>query len=355
MSNNKCVSDVEPTIVLPVEKEFDDLIFSLNHEKRSLMYKARELATERKRFEDEKAAMMKFGTKDDDVIDLNVGGKHFTTRRSTLCLPKDSMLAAMFSGRWEDAHNKDAKGRIVLDFDPEAFAFLLKLLRDHACNPPRYTLKRPPLASPHRPLWDFLNVVPLPVLCDKSAILVDDAHRSALKGMLEKAFGEEDIETDLLYVANGDVVPTDFHVKCDNKGATVTLIKSAEGWIFGGFNIDPWTSDGNGNYNNKSFLFTVTNPASTAPTAYLVNSRTSPDSWPRYTTQNRSNCGPLFGALDYCGTDIGCNINGGGTNYVNFPCNYVDTTGRGSSTFTGSNSFTIARIEVWSVPHVAEA
>ena len=39
---------------------------------------------------------------DDDIINLNVGGTKLTTLRSTLCQVEDSLLTAMFSGRWED-------------------------------------------------------------------------------------------------------------------------------------------------------------------------------------------------------------------------------------------------------------
>jgi BTB/POZ domain-containing protein KCTD9 len=34
----------------------------------------------------------------------------------------------------------------------------------------------------------------------------------------------------------------DFHSKCDGKGATLTLVRSKEGYVFGGYTAVPWTS-----------------------------------------------------------------------------------------------------------------
>lgn len=61
------------------------------------------------------------------VVDVNVGGKIFTTFKSTLCKSPTSMLAAMFSGRFDLA--KDPKGRIFIDRNPRCFEFLLNYLR----------------------------------------------------------------------------------------------------------------------------------------------------------------------------------------------------------------------------------
>jgi len=67
-------------------------------------------------------------TKKEDIIDINVGGKHFTTSRSTLCSIKGSLLEAMFSGRWDI--QKDKKGRYFIDRDPTYFEKILNYLRE---------------------------------------------------------------------------------------------------------------------------------------------------------------------------------------------------------------------------------
>ena len=66
---------------------------------------------------------------DNDIINLNVGGKKLTTRRSTLCQVKDSLLATMFSGRWEDNIERDKDGAVFFDFNPQHFILILNYLR----------------------------------------------------------------------------------------------------------------------------------------------------------------------------------------------------------------------------------
>ena len=35
-----------------------------------------------------------------------------------------------------------------------------------------------------------------------------------------------------------------FHNYCDDKGPTLIIIKSSEGWIFGGYTTQSWSGDG---------------------------------------------------------------------------------------------------------------
>lgn len=65
---------------------------------------------------------------DGDIIELDIGGKHITSSRSTLMrfANEGSVLAAMLSGRHKVAMNK---GRIFIDRDPAPFAHLLSYLR----------------------------------------------------------------------------------------------------------------------------------------------------------------------------------------------------------------------------------
>jgi len=62
------------------------------------------------------------------LIKLNVGGKKFTTTLSTLTHKTDSMLAAMFSGRY--GHVMDDEGNIFIDRDGELFGHVLAFLRE---------------------------------------------------------------------------------------------------------------------------------------------------------------------------------------------------------------------------------
>ena len=91
-----------------------------------------------------------------------------------------------------------------------------------------------------------------------------------------------------------------------------------------------------------AFIFTVTNPAETEPTKYMVKDD----------AHAILNChGPCFGAdLDasddmYGTSDLVCRLDGAKTLFEF----YEDMTGRGKATFTGAEDFDIETMEVWKV------
>ena len=67
---------------------------------------------------------------DNDIIQLNVGGRiNISVLRRTLTQFPDSMLAAKFSGRWDDTMEKDRDGNIFIDQNPDNFSILINYLR----------------------------------------------------------------------------------------------------------------------------------------------------------------------------------------------------------------------------------
>jgi len=92
------------------------------------------LEQEKESFHKEKELMSQRYKIDDTIIELNVGGTHFTSFKTTLCKIEDSMLAAMFSGR--HPLTKDSKGRFFIDRDPVAFKMILNYLRTGKWNFP---------------------------------------------------------------------------------------------------------------------------------------------------------------------------------------------------------------------------
>ena len=57
---------------------------------------------------------------------------------------------------------------------------------------------------------------------------------------------------------NGDGYD-DFHKFCDGKGPTVTIVKGENDHIFGGYVTVPYSSDRQSHYDDKAFLFSLTN------------------------------------------------------------------------------------------------
>lgn len=140
--------------------------------------------------------------------------------------------------------------------------------------------------------------------------------------------------TELLYSASRDgFTAATFHRLCDNKGKTLTVIRSPQNYIFGGFADVSWDSS-NTYKNANNWLFTLSNP-SNSPMHYYCSGITN-------AMYCNASYGPTFGA----GHDlyVATTMNSG---TCNFPSSYSDTTARGSNTFTGSSNFQISEIEVY--------
>ena len=84
---------------------------------------------------------------DNDIIHLNVGGQKLTSKRSTLCQIENSLLANMFSGRWEESLERDQDGAVFLDFNPQYFVLILDYLRAKRIAQPGKPIPLPKVAE----------------------------------------------------------------------------------------------------------------------------------------------------------------------------------------------------------------
>lgn len=117
----------------------------------------------------------------------------------------------------------------------------------------------------------------------------------------------------------------------------MVVVKSTEGWVFGGYASESWNSTNVFFGSIECFLFTLTNPHSIPPTKYLPQRRYYLYGCPSY--------GPAFGdGHDFYISD---NSNSNNYSYACLSCSYADTTGKGDKTFTGANRFTCQDIEVF--------
>lgn len=135
-----------------------------------------------------------------------------------------------------------------------------------------------------------------------------------------------------------------FHGKCDNKGATVVIITSTEGYVFGGYAAVPWNSNSS-NYvpddSNQSFLFSLKNPRNEQPTKFALKSS-------QYSIYSDPSYGACFGDNDIW---IVNNSNSNANSCTNLGAQaYSNTTGLdGRIVFTGKYNFTAKDIEVYQV------
>lgn len=129
---------------------------------------------------------------------------------------------------------------------------------------------------------------------------------------------------------------------CDNKGPTLTVIQSSQGYLFGGYTPLAWDSKSYNKHSTEGFIFTLTNPHKIPPTKYTRNQQ---DSRAIYCN---SSFGPVFGNL-HPDIAVSNNCHQNDNSYSNFPSAYNDTTRKGVTTFTGKSNFTVNEIEVFSV------
>ena len=130
-----------------------------------------------------------------------------------------------------------------------------------------------------------------------------------------------------------------FHKRCDKQGATLTVIKSVDGWIFGGYNPSSWLSTDPASCHsaNGSFLFTLKNLHGISPTQFFCKTHCR-------AFYNDASSGPHFGCSDLV-------VLASGSNSSYFPNAYEDTTGKGKSILTKMrySRFDVKEIEVYSV------
>ena len=83
-----------------------------------------------------------------DVLALNCGGTKIQVLRKTLTQYDKSMLAARFSGRWDDSIEKDAEGAFFIDQPPELMIPLINFLRARAIETPGTIVPPPEAGAP---------------------------------------------------------------------------------------------------------------------------------------------------------------------------------------------------------------
>ena len=183
------------------------------------------------------------------TVKLDVGGQHFTTTVKTLTKDPNSVLAAMFSGRFDMKPSED--GSFFIDRDGTHFRFILNFLRTGKLTLPEgatftkeleeeaefYQIQG--LIDALKPANSTVEARTLGEPFAESIILTNVEEQRVLRSWLPEAMADG---WHLLFRASHDgYAASVFHSKCDNKGPTVTVVKST-GNIFGGFTEEWWTN-----------------------------------------------------------------------------------------------------------------
>jgi len=155
-------------------------------------------------------------------------------------------------------------------------------------------------------------------------------------------------EPKLLYRASRDGWgASDFHRMCDGKGATVTVVKSSGGYIFGGYTEVAWSGvawSGGVGYKSstESFLFSLKDHAGVGPVKMPIKSDQTD-----YAVYHHSNNGLFFGNIDLC---VASNANADPSSYSNVGNTYQLPSNTNDPHFlAGSHNFTVSEYEVFLV------
>ncbi|KAL7551066.1 hypothetical protein ACHAWF_014267 [Thalassiosira exigua] len=231
---------------------------------------------------------------DDDLVEINAGGKIVAAKRSTLTQIKGSRFEALFSGRWDRALQRDGNGRIFLDVNPMCFEAIVDYLSDMAISSEEDPPTPPAVSDEHKYiLRSYLKLFGLRsqnAKIPESNIIKDDEDVKILHGWLEE--DGSDGEFSLLFSSSRDGLSNvSFHSNCDNQGCTLTVIETTDGFVLGGYSNIPWTSGSIWSAANKAFLFVLSGSDVASP--YKLKLKNANDG---FAVLHHSAYGPSFGS-----------------------------------------------------------
>ena len=166
---------------------------------------------------------------------------HCFARLTRFPLLPGSMLHAMFSGRFDTKPSED--GSYFIDRDGTHFRYILNYLRNGQLIVPKEEMVRireELLAEAEfYQVEGIIEVLKVVSICKDSVILSSEQRETLVNWLKESRTITNDSDK-LLYRASRDGwAASNFHSCCDNKGPTVTVIKSGN-YIFGGYTEQHW-------------------------------------------------------------------------------------------------------------------
>ena len=245
------------------------------------------------------------------IITLQLpSGKQISVKHSTLCLEKNSLLAKQFNDEeWITSHKSKAKNENNIIIINELDYFFMEMIN-------RLRL-RAILKSGHK-LSDvcfknidnkegFLKYVSKIFPENQKTILGDG---SSFDSLIVTSFQESNtilswlppnhtrLKPVLIYRASRDGWKTStFHSKCDNKGSSITVIKTDKGNVFGGYIDKDWTSkDTSVDFyieSQSAFIFSLKCNANLSPTKLNIKRKCYEKA-----AIGHHNYGPTFGDGD---------------------------------------------------------
>ena len=149
-----------------------------------------------------------------------------------------SMLHAMFSGRFDTKPAED--GSYFIDRDGTHFRYILNYLRTGQLIVPKDEIIREELLA-EAEFYQVEGIIKaLKVSAFKDSVILSSDQRQTFLTWLKESQAIPNASDKLLYRASRDGwAASNFHSCCDNKGPTLTMVKSGN-YIFGGYTEQHW-------------------------------------------------------------------------------------------------------------------
>ncbi|KAL9951571.1 hypothetical protein ACROYT_G044255 [Oculina patagonica] len=248
------------------------------------------------------------------------------------------MLHAMFSVRFDTKPSED--GSYFIDRDGTHFRYILNYLRTGQLIVPKDEIIREELLA-EAEFYQVEGIIealtPRPF---KDSVILSSDQCQTLMTWLKETRVLTNFSGNLLYRASRDGWNScHFHSCCDNKGSTVTVIKSGN-YIFGGYTEEQWDSPVLWKRAPDSFLFSLVNPSGLPPTKMPLIAGEE-----RHAIWCNSGYGPVFGI----GHDVVIASAPNSNNCsVNLNNSYQCPTGQNATTFlAGNRKFLVSEMEVF--------
>jgi hypothetical protein len=272
---------------------------------------------------------------DDDIVEVNAGGKIVVAKRRTLTQMQGTRLDALFSGRWDKKLRRDCNGHIFLDVDPTCFEAIVYYLNERMISSEENPPTPPIVDEEHKDIllhqlhiFGLAKIIlPTVEIPDTSIINLGQVR------LLHKWLGEDGSNGKLTLLYRGVAIASkNFHNLCDDKGPTLTIIETTCGLVIGGYTSIPWSSTNEWSADSKAFLFVLSGNGVTSPHKMMLKNPS--DDKAIYCGQIN---GPYFGRLDSLLVQSG---------YV-----YVNSAGSYNTEpiFQGTHKFTMRKMEVFSL------
>jgi len=273
-------------------------------------------------------AMEEQAAKAKDKIVLDVGGKRFATTKAALLSQEGTFFHAMLaSGKWLPGED----GSYFIDRNSKHIGLILDFLRMRSVN--CAVLSDWELSQLEEDL-DFFQIKDFPlVIRDKleGATLFSGSKTQVNQWLPGKKF-------QLIYKGTRDgFTEQTFANLCHNKGPTICFIQEfSHGYVFGGYNPDPWKSTPTTSSNPAAFIFTTANSPYHNMKLSCITGRNSITQTP--------GCLMVFGD-----GDISVRVNQPTPSHIQFPKSYADVSGYGANLFCANSTFIVREIEVFLV------